>query len=344
MSPGQPPCSSEGASQPEGAIGSAIPASFSSGSHGPARPTRISTRSTVRLDRRIAAVVTLLPALGTVAAIALWVGGYVPGAVELIVFAVFYFATALGLEVGFHRHVTHKAFKAKPWVRVALIALGSMGAHGPVNWWASTHRRHHSTSDGDGDPHSPHLSGEGAGGRLKGLYHSHMGWLFVGESTRPAGWEKYVPDLYQDPLVFKQHMAYYRWVWIGLALPPLICGLASRSWMGVLLGFLWGDMVRIFAVSHCIWALNSLCHVIGRRDFHTTAHDRSRNSLLLAIPTFGQGWHNNHHAFPASAFTGLHWWQIDPGGLLVRVLERLHLVYDVQRPSAELIEKKRIAP
>lgn len=301
------------------------------------------TAPAARLDRALALIIVALPAVGTVLAIALWIAGHGPGPVEWAVFGVFYFATALGLEVGFHRHITHKAFNARPWVRATLIAMGSMGVHGPVNWWAAIHRRHHATSDGPGDPHSPHLSGAGADGLLKGLYHSHFGWLFVGRSTRPDGWERYVPDLYRDPLVFRQHMQYYRWVVIGLVVPPLVCGLAARSWSGVLLGFLWGDLVRIFAVSHCIWALNSFCHVIGRRDFATTAHDRSRNSLLLALPTFGQGWHNNHHAFPGSAFTGLHWWQLDPGGLFVRVLQALRLVSDVNRPSAELIEKKRLS-
>lgn len=295
----------------------------------------------IKLDQRLAAVITLVPTLGTLAAVALWMIGYGPGPVEIAVFGVFYFATALGLEVGFHRHITHKAFKAKPWVSTALIAMGSMGIHGPVIWWASTHRRHHSKSDVNGDPHSPHLAGNHARGRLKGLYHSHMGWLFEGGSTRPKGWQQYVSDLYEDPIVLKQHMLYYRWVLIGLVLPPVICGLASGSWMGALLGFLWGALARIFAVSHCIWALNSLCHVIGKRDFNTTRHDQSRNSFLLAIPTFGQGWHNNHHAFPASAFTGLRWWQIDPGGLFVRLLQVFRLVSDVNRPSPEAIASKR---
>ncbi|OGB22696.1 MAG: fatty acid desaturase [Burkholderiales bacterium RIFCSPLOWO2_02_FULL_57_36] len=297
----------------------------------------------VKLDQRLAAAVTLVPLLGTLAALALWIAGYGPGWVEITAFAMLYFATALGLEVGFHRHVTHKAFKAKPWVSAALIAMGSMGVHGPVIWWASTHRRHHSKSDVAGDPHSPHLSGSGLRARLKGLYHSHMGWLFEGGSTRPSGWQQYVPDLYRDPIIYTQHMRYYRWVLIGLVLPTVLCGAASGSWMGALLGFLWGGLVRIFAVSHCIWALNSLCHVIGKRDFKTTANDQSRNSLLLAIPTFGQGWHNNHHAFPASAFTGLRWWQIDPGGLFVRLLQLLRLVSDVNRPTPEAIARKRAA-
>jgi stearoyl-CoA desaturase (delta-9 desaturase) len=296
----------------------------------------------VQLDQRLAVLITMLPTVGTVAAILLWAYGYPPGSLALSFFGVLYFATALGLEVGFHRHVTHKAFKAKPWVSAMLIAMGSMGVHGPVIWWASTHRRHHAKSDVAGDPHSPHLSGGTLIARAKGLYHSHMGWLFVGGSTRPAGWQQYVPDLYRDALVFRQHMQYYRWVWIGLIVPPLVCGLAEHSWLAALQGFLWGGLVRIFAVSHCIWALNSFCHVIGRRDFNTTVNDQSRNSLLLAIPTFGQGWHNNHHAFPASAFTGLRWWQIDPGGILVHLLELCGLASEVNRPNPEAIAKKSI--
>ena len=341
MNPSQSSSNEEmqgGSGVAENTLGPRLPAGISRSVSVPKQ----TSRSVAVLDRRIALVVTLLPAVGTLAAIAAWVVGYGPGAIEWTVFGVLYVATAVGLEVGFHRHVTHKAFDAKPWVRNVLIALGSMGVHGPVNWWAATHRRHHSTSDAEGDPHSPHLSGDDLTGRIRGLYHSHMGWLFLGTSTRPEGWERYVPDLYRDPLVFRQHMAYYRWVVVGLALPPVICGVVGRSWSHALLGFLWGDMVRVFAVSHCIWALNSFCHVIGRRDFHTTAHDRSRNSLLLAIPTFGQGWHNNHHAFPASAYTGLRWWQIDPGGIVVRILESLHLAFNVHRANEESISKKRI--
>lgn len=300
-----------------------------------------SVAAAARLDRKLAAAVTGLPTLGTLLALALWLAGYGPGAAEIGVFAFLYLATALGLEVGFHRHVTHKAFKADERVRALLIALGSMAAHGPVIWWAAVHRRHHATSDTPADPHSPNLAGDGFWPRLGGLFHSHMGWLFQGQSTRPLGWQAHVQDLYKDATVLRLHMQYYLWVAVGLVAPALICGLLTRSWRGALLGFLWGGLVRAFAVSHCIWSLNSFCHVIGSRYFDTGADDRSKNSFALALFTFGQGWHNNHHAFPSSAYTGLRWWQIDFGGLFVGLLQLLGLVWDARRPSLEAIARRR---
>jgi stearoyl-CoA desaturase (Delta-9 desaturase) len=296
-----------------------------------------------RLDRRLAVAVTVLPTAGTLLALALWLAGHGPGPAEIVVFVVLYLATALGLEVGFHRHVTHKAFKADERVRMLLIALGSMAAHGPVIWWAAVHRRHHATSDTPDDPHSPNLTGRGIGARLAGLYHSHMGWLFEAGSTRPPGWQQYVQDLYKDGTVLRLHMQYYAWVAIGLLAPTLFCGLVTRSWFGALSGFLWGGLVRSFAVSHCIWSLNSFCHVVGSRYFDSGEGDRSKNSFILALFTFGQGWHNNHHAFPSSAYTGLTWWQIDFGGQFVGLLKASGLAWDVRRPSVEAIDRKRAA-
>lgn len=301
------------------------------------------TGRAARLDRRLALAVTLLPAAGTLIAFLLCFAGLPPGPAPLGAFVLLYLASALGLEVGFHRHVTHRAFQASRAVRLFLIGCGSMAAHGPVIWWAAVHRRHHGTSDMEGDPHSPHLSGSGTSGILKGLYHSHVGWLFQGGSTRFPGWQRQVADLYRDETLLRLHLNYYAWVAAGLLLPTLACGLIEGSLKGALLGFLWGGLVRAFAVSQCIWALNSFCHVIGRRAFDTGRHDRSRNSFLLALVTFGQGWHNNHHAFPQSAFTGLAWWQADPGGWCVRLLQLLGLVREVQRPSAAAIAAKRRA-
>jgi stearoyl-CoA desaturase (delta-9 desaturase) len=300
-----------------------------------------SVAAAARLDRKLAVAVTVLPTAGTLLAVALWIAGHGPGAAEIGIFIFFYLATALGLEVGFHRHVTHKAFKANEHVRALLIALGSMAAHGPVIWWAAVHRRHHATSDTHADPHSPNLAGDGIWSRIRGLYHSHMGWLFEGASTRPIGWQQYVQDLYKDTTVLRLHMQYYTWVAVGLVAPALICGVLTGSWFGVLSGFLWGGLVRSFAVSHCIWSLNSLCHVIGSRYFDTGDEDQSKNSFTLALFTFGQGWHNNHHAFPSSAYTGLRWWQIDFGGQFVSLLKVLGLAWEARCPSIEAIAKKR---
>lgn len=301
------------------------------------------TAAATDLDRKLAYAVTLLPLAGTVAAFVLWIAGYPPGWPALTMFVLLYLATALGLEVGFHRFVTHRAFKAGPIVRLLLIGMGSMAAHGPVIWWAAIHRRHHATSDTPNDPHSPHQSGGGIGGLVRGLYHSHVGWLFVGHSTRPPGWQRYVGDLYKDPGLLRLHMQYYVWVLIGIVLPTAVCGALTGTWMGALQGFLWGALVRSFAVSQCIWALNSFCHVIGGRYFDTGVNDKSKNSFLLSLFTFGQGWHNNHHAFPNSAYTGLRWWQVDFGGMFVHLLRVLGLITEVNRPSLDAIARKRVS-
>ena len=302
-------------------------------------PAMARTSDQAQLDQALAFVVTVIPTLGTAAALALWWAGYGPGLAQLIPAALLYIFTVIGLEVGFHRHLAHRAFRAGPVVRAALLATGSMAIHGPVIWWCAIHRRHHKLSDTEGDPHSPALSGGGVGGKLKGFFHSHMGWLFRRGSTRPDGWRDRVQDLYKDDLVLRIHLQYYLWTIVGLAIPVVVGGLA-QGWSGALLGFLWGGTVRLFLVNQCIWSLNSLCHLIGRAYFRTD--DYSKNSFTLALFTFGQGWHNNHHAFPQSAYTGLTWWQIDFGGWVVGSLKALGLVWDVQRPTPKMIAHKQL--
>ncbi len=303
---------------------------------------RQSPHDHTKLDRKLAFLVINVPTLGTLLAIVLCFFGYFPNILHLSLFVVFYIATVVGLEVGFHRHLAHKAFKANRLVRKTLIILGCMGVHGPPIWWTAVHRHHHITSDSSRDPHSPHLSGEGIKGLMKGIYHSHMGWLLRGTSTRPPNWHRLVRDLYGDPLVLSIHMHYFRWAVIGLILPAVIAGLVGMTVADVLMGFLWGGVVRMFAVNNCIWALNSFCHVIGRQSFDTGGVDKSKNSFFLALLTFGEGWHNNHHAFPYSAYTGIYWWQVDFGGMVVRALKAFGLVWDVRFPSKNMIEKKAI--
>jgi len=297
------------------------------------------TSDQARLDQALAWVVTVVPALGSCTALALWWDDCAPGAAELITATILYIVTVIGLEVGFHRHLAHRAFRARPAVRAVLFACGSMAIHGPVIWWCAIHRRHHRLSDLDGDPHSPARSGGGTSGKLRGFFHSHMGWLFTRGSTRPDGWRERVQDLYKDELVLRIHLQYYVWIFVGLAIPVTVGAIAHGSCRGALLGLLWGGTVRLFLVNQCIWSLNSLCHMIGKATFRT--HDESRNSFPLALFTFGQGWHNNHHAFPSSAYTGLTWWQIDFGGWVVHALKGFGLVWAVQRPTAKMIAHKQ---
>jgi stearoyl-CoA desaturase (delta-9 desaturase) len=289
------------------------------------RPTLIENRA-ARRQARVALVMVVAPLLGLVAAIVLAWGRGV-GLVDVALLASFYVLGVVGVEVGLHRYFAHRAFEAAGPVRVALAVLGSMAAQGPIHFWVAVHRRHHAHSDRAGDPHSPH--GEDLGPRelLKGLWHAHVGWLFAGDVTDPG---RYAPDILRDRLILGISRLYVLWLLLGLALPALIGGCATRSWWGALSGFLWGGLVRTFLVHHATWSVNSLCHMFGSRPFPT--RDRSTNIPWLALPSLGGSWHNNHHAFPTAASTSVAWWQLDPCGWLIGWLERLGWVWNVRRP------------
>ncbi|PYS89581.1 MAG: acyl-CoA desaturase [Acidobacteria bacterium] len=302
------------------------------------RPARLDNLA--RLDRRLAWVVTCAPAVGFGVAMLLLLCGYPVGAVEIGLWLGMHILILIGVEVGFHRHFAHRSFNLRRPVRVALAILGSMAFQGPVIWWAATHRRHHNYSDKPGDPHSPHLHGEGPQRLMRGLFHAHMGWLFVPESTRAVGWDRYAHDLYRDKAVFKVHTLYFYWLLLGFVIPAILGGILTRTWMGAFLGFLWGGLVRIFMMNHVFyWCINSVTHTFGTRPF--VSNDQSTNNIWLAIPTLGQSWHNNHHAFPSSAMMGLRWWEVDIGGWVVRALERLNLAWDVKTPSQAMMRRLR---
>ncbi len=251
---------------------------------------------------------------------------------DLVVLGVTYALTGLGITVGFHRLFTHRSFKTSRAMRAVLAVLGSMAVEGPVIEWVSTHRKHHSYSDQPGDPHSPHLDElPGWRGALRGLGHAHVGWMFRGKDmANPA---RYARDLVADrDLRFISRM-FPLWVAVGLAV-PFGLGLAlTGSWVGGLTGLLWGGAVRIFLLHHVTFSINSLCHFFGQRPFSTG--DESRNLAWLAPLSFGEAWHNNHHAFPTSAAHGLRRWQVDPGAWLISSLERCHLAWDVVRITPE---------
>jgi stearoyl-CoA desaturase (delta-9 desaturase) len=288
------------------------------------RPT-IASKQLLRVQRRVALATILIPSVGAVIAIAtIPVLGYVPLAVALLL--VMHLLTMLGITVGYHRHFAHRAFKCRDSVRVLLGALGGMAAQGPLIHWVSNHRRHHEFSDLPGDPHSPNL-GEDLG-PFRRLWHAHVGWMLTGEVTNPA---RYAKDLLRDPLVRKINRLYLLWVGLGLALPAVVGGLWVGSWGGVVQGFLWGGVVRIVLVHHSTWAINSITHLFGSRP-HATS-ENSRNNPWLVIPSAGEAWHNNHHAFPSSARFGLEWWQLDLGWLTIRLLESLRLAWDVKEAA-----------
>jgi stearoyl-CoA desaturase (delta-9 desaturase) len=251
---------------------------------------------------------------------------------DLAVLAFVYVLTALGVTVGFHRLLTHRSLKTSAPMRGLLAALGSAAVQGPVIEWVANHRKHHRFSDQPGDPHSPHVDhGSGWRGAIAGLYHAHVGWILNGDAM--ADREHYAKDLLADPVVSFVDRTFLLWVLIGLALPFALGAALSGTILGGLTALLWGGAVRMFLLHHATFSINSLCHFFGRRRFAT--EDESRNLLWLALPTLGEAWHNNHHAFPTSARHGLRWWQLDPSAWLIAALARVGLVWDVVRISDE---------
>ena len=277
----------------------------------------------------------LIPFFGSVLAISLiFHTGIDPIAIWLSI--AMYVLTTLGLEMGFHRHFSHCAFQTTPAIRVLLAILGSMAGVGHIIHWVSHHRGHHQSSDCPGDPHSPHVHATGQKlTAFRGLWHAHIGWFF--ESDFPN--VLLTKDLLRDPMIVKVNQLYLFWVILGFAIPAALGGVLTGTWMGVLQGLLWGGFVRVFLAHHAFWSINSICHVYGNRPFNTG--DRSTNNIWLAIPTMGESWHNNHHAFSNSAIVGLNWWQIDPSAWVIRGLKILGLVWEVKAPSAAAIESKK---
>ena len=251
---------------------------------------------------------------------------------DLVVFMVVYVATGLGVTVGFHRHLTHRSFETTRTVRGVLAALGSAAIEGPVIAWVADHRKHHAFSDEEGDPHSPHVGhGGGLRGRLRGLFHAHMGWIFI--HTQRGSKERYARDLLADPVVRFVDRTFVLWVALGLLVPFGLGYALGGTLEAALTGLLWGGAVRMFVVHHVTYSINSLCHIVGRRPYDT--RDESRNLALLALPTFGEAWHNNHHAFPTSAEHGLRRREIDVSAAVITLLERLGLAWNVVRVPPE---------
>ncbi len=278
------------------------------------------------------------PFVGLVVAIVLLWNRFV-GPMELSLLLGFYVITFIGISVGFHRLFTHRAFETSRPVRYVLAVFGSLAVEGSVIKWVADHRQHHTFADDEGDPHSPHGHGTGAIGALKGLWHAHMGWLFstAGRSDR----ERYAPDLMADPGLRLLDRAEGLMLLASLGLPFGLGYAITGTLEGALLGLLWGGLVRIFICHHLTFSINSICHYFGRRRFET--NEQSGNVRWLAIATFGEAWHHNHHAFPTSAFHGLRPSEIDPGGLVIRAMERLGLVWNVVRISPERQAAKAIS-
>ncbi len=235
---------------------------------------------------------------------------------DLILLLVGYSLVALGVTVGFHRMLTHRSFTPHPVVKFILLVLGSMAFEGPALSWAATHIKHHAVSDREGDPHSP----------MDGFFHAHLGWLFTKQMEDP---NVYCRHLVKDPIINFVSKTFLLWAGLSLVIPFMIGG-----WHGLI----WGGLVRMFLTHHVTWSVNSVCHTFGKRPYET--NDASRNEWVVGLLAFGEGWHNNHHAFPRSAFHGLRWWQFDLSGLLIATLEKLGLAKDVYRIPPDLMNRQ----
>jgi stearoyl-CoA desaturase (delta-9 desaturase) len=272
----------------------------------------------------------MVPFFATLVAIVLLWNELV-GPADLGIAAAMYLLTAIGITVGFHRLLTHRSFQTSKWLEYTFALLGSMAVQGPVISWVADHRKHHAHTDAEGDPHSPHVGHDGGvRGVLAGLWHAHSGWLMSTQGR--ADWKRYAPDLYEDAGMRTIARNFVPLVLASLAIPALLGYVATGTLEGAATGFLWGGLVRIFFVHHVTWSVNSVCHFFGTRRFDTG--DRSTNVFWLAIPSLGESWHHNHHAFPRSAVHGLRRWEIDLSALIIGAMERVGLARKVVRISA----------
>jgi stearoyl-CoA desaturase (Delta-9 desaturase) len=300
-----------------------------------AQPIATVRPRTSRLSQFITLIAVVVPPLGVIAAINyLWQSAVRP--VDIVLLVGLYTLCGFGITVGFHRLFSHKSFQSGKAVRATFAILGCMAIQGPLTQWVTDHRRHHAFSDKDGDPHSPHGKREGLFGGLRGLVHAHMGWLFTTKGMERG--RLYGKDLYAEPLIRRIDRMYMVWVALSLGIPFAVGYAVDGTLRGGLIGLVWGGLVRIFLFQHMTWSVNSICHTFGKRPYDTA--DESRNNWLIALPTFGEGWHNNHHAFPGSAIHGLERRQIDMSWWVIRGLEKAGLVWNVKVPAPERLARR----
>jgi stearoyl-CoA desaturase (delta-9 desaturase) len=268
-----------------------------------------------------------VPLLGTAVAL-LMLPWWKPSPTSIIsTLLMWLLALGVGITVGYHRLFSHRAFQTYSPIRVLIAICGSMAGQGPVIAWVALHRCHHQFSDGLGDPHSPWPNGTSWTSKAKALWKSHFGWVLDYDMPNPLF---YCPDLIKDKAVSKVNRLFLLWYFSGLLLPGLGIGFVTGHWYSFVEGFLWAGCFRVAMSSQVTWCINSICHYFGSRPFDTDDH--STNIAWLAVPSFGESWHNNHHAFPRSAQFGIRWWQIDLGYTVIRGLKLVGLAWDVQLP------------
>ena len=292
-----------------------------------------------RTERNVSLGSVIIPFAAFVFAIVLLWNKAVDGT-DLAIMLTMYVLTALGVTVGYHRLFTHRSFQAKRPLQYVVAILGSMAAQGPLAHWVADHRKHHAHTDEEGDPHSPHVHEHGTGvrGVFLGLVHAHFGWLMT--DWGQARHEQYARDIIEDRGLYAIHKWFVAILFAGLLIPAGIGFAIKGTLAGAATALLWGGLVRVFLVHHVTWSINSVCHFFGRRRFDTD--DYSTNVFWLALPSFGEAWHHNHHAFPRSAEHGLRWYELDPSAWVIRALEKLHLAYGVVRITPER-QRERLA-
>jgi stearoyl-CoA desaturase (Delta-9 desaturase) len=295
---------------------------------------------TSRVSQVVTMIAVVVPPLGILLAMGfLW--GIAFHWVDVVLFAALYVLCAFGTTIGFHRFFTHRGFEARAPVKAALAILGCMTMQGPVTQWVTDHRKHHALSDKPGDPHSPHVGhGDGAWGAMRGFVHAHVGWMFSNMGMEQG--RQYGRDLYDDRLIRTIDRLYLLWVFLTLGIPFAIGYAIGGTWQAGVEGLVWGGLIRIFAYQHATFSVNSICHMFGRQDYRS--RDEARNNWVVALLVFGEGWHNNHHAFPVSARHGLRRWQLDMSWWVIRGMEKLRLVWDVKVPDVAQLERRRLQP
>ncbi|HET8659263.1 MAG TPA: acyl-CoA desaturase [Micromonosporaceae bacterium] len=252
---------------------------------------------------------------------------------------VMYWVSGLGVTTGFHRYFTHGSFKAKRGLRVSLAVAGCLAVQGSPTQWVADHRRHHAFSDVEGDPHSPWRYGASVRGLAKGLWHAHVGWLFQRELSNR---QRFAPDLMADRDLRRVDSLFPWLVALSLLAPAAAGGLLSWSWQGALSAFFWAGLVRVSLLHHVTWSINSICHVVGERPFETRDGDKATNFWPLAVVSFGENWHNLHHAEPTSARHGVLRGQLDPSARVIWAYEKLRWAYDVRWPKPDRIAAKLV--
>jgi stearoyl-CoA desaturase (delta-9 desaturase) len=283
----------------------------------------------------------IVPFIAFVASVVLlW--NQIVGWTDLAILAVMYLVTAAGITIGYHRMLTHRAFQTSKALEYTFAVLGTMAVQGPVIHWVADHRKHHAHTDEEGDPHSPHVGhGDGVIGVMRGLWYAHVGWLWTenGQAAR----RQYAPDLMEDRGMRWISRHFVAIIGAGLLIPAVAGFVASGFTLkGFLTALLWGGFVRVFAVHHVTWSINSICHVFGTRRFEVD--DKSGNVFWLALPSLGESWHHNHHAFPRSAKQGLRWYELDPSWAIIWTMEKLGLVWNVVRISPERQRARELHP